>query len=310
MEPSAAHAATRSIQPPGTALASGLMRRFHAMFVHAHPDDESSKGASTMARYAKEGHRVSVVTLTDGTAGDILNPRMDRPGIKERMAEVRAEELARALEILGVTDNVDFGYRDSGYVDGFNGDGAALPPDAFYNVAIDEPVRRLVEVIRETRPEVLVTYPEDGGYPHPDHIRCHDVSAAAFDAAADPERYPEAGPPHQVAKLYYCHPFTVPKLTALHEALHARGLDSPFADWMQRIGSRPFPPVTTSVEVGDHLEARDEALLAHATQIDPDSRWFAVPNDLIREVYPYEDFSLARTIVATDLPEGSLFDGL
>ena len=286
------------------------MRRFHAMFVHAHPDDESSKAASTMARYAKEGHRVSVVTLTDGMAGDILNPAMDLPGIRDRMAEVRAEELQAALKILGVTDHVDLGYPDSGYVEDFDGDGSRLAPDAFFNAPFDEVVGRLVAIVRELAPDVIVTYPEGGGYPHPDHIRCHDVSVAAFEAAADPRRFPKTGQPHQAAKLYYCHPFTRPKVQTLHDALLQRGLESPYEEWLERWKDREDVPVTTQVEVSDFLEHRDQALLAHRTQIDPESRWFAVPNALIREVYPYEDFTLADSRVGDTVPEASLFDGL
>ena len=286
------------------------MRRFHAMFVHAHPDDESSKAASTMARYAKEGHRVSVVTLTDGMAGDILNPAMDRPGIRERMAEVRAEELQVALKILGVTDHIDLGYPDSGYVEDFDGDGSQLAPDAFFNAPFEEVVGRLVAIVRELTPDVIVTYPEGGGYPHPDHIRCHDVSVAAFHAAADPDRFPETGQPHEVSKLYYCHPFTRPKVQTLHDALLERGHESPFEEWLERWKDREDVPVTTRVWVSDFLEHRDQALLAHRTQIDPESRWFAVPNALISEVYPYEDFTLADSRVGDTVPETSLFDGL
>src|SRR5687767_1114289 len=120
------------------------MPPLHAMFVHAHPDDESSKGASPMARYAKEGYRISVVTLTDGGAGEILSPAMDRPGVLERMIEIRQEELARALEVLGVTDHWDLGYPDSGYVEDFAGDGTQLAPDCFFNVPLDEVTGRLV----------------------------------------------------------------------------------------------------------------------------------------------------------------------
>src|SRR5687767_11393861 len=113
------------------------MPQLAAMFVHAHPDDESSKGAGTMARYAKEGHRISVVTCTDGSAGDVLNPAMEQPGVKERMVEIRREELQRALEILGVTNHYDMGYVDSGYIEGFEGDGSLLPEHCFYNVPIE-----------------------------------------------------------------------------------------------------------------------------------------------------------------------------
>jgi mycothiol S-conjugate amidase len=286
------------------------MRSYHAMFVHAHPDDESSKGAATMARYAKEGHRVSVVTCTDGMAGDILNPAMDRPGVKERMAEIREEELARALEILGVTDHWWLGYADSGYVEDFDGDGTCLAPDCFYNADLDEATGRLVALIRAERPDVVVTYPEDGGYPHPDHIRCHDVTVAAVDAAADAARFPEHGAPWQVAKLYYVGAFNRQKVEALHAVCLNRGIESPFAGWLERWDPDEVDPSTTHVEVGDYLGARSQALLAHATQIDPDGMWFRVPDDVVREVHPWEDFVLARSLVTSQLPESSLFDGL
>jgi mycothiol S-conjugate amidase len=286
------------------------MRRYHAMFVHAHPDDESSKGAGTMARYAKEGHRISVVTCTDGMAGDILNPRMDRPGVKERMAEIRQEELARALEILGVTDHWWLGYPDSGYVEGFEGDGSALAPDCFYNADVDEAIARLVRIVRAERPDVLVTYPEDGGYPHPDHIRCHTVAAGAFEAAGDPDRYPDAGEPWQPSKLYYVGVFNRRKVQILHDVCAERGLESPFTGWLERWDPDEEDTTTTSVEVADFLPVRSQALLAHATQIDPDGLWFQIPDEVVAEVYPWEDFELARSLVETSLPESSLFDGL
>ncbi|MGI8574200.1 MAG: mycothiol conjugate amidase Mca [Egibacteraceae bacterium] len=277
--------------------------------MHAHPDDESSKGAGTMARYAKEGYRVSVVTCTDGMQGDILNPAMDRPGVKERMVEIRREELARALEVLGVTDHWYLGYPDSGYVEDFDGDGSGLDPDCFYNADLDEAVRGLVEIIRAERPDVIVTYPEDGGYPHPDHIRCHDVAAAAFDAAADAGRFPDAGEPWQPRKLYYVGVASRARVEQLHAAMEQRGLESPFQRWLDRLRDAE-DRTTTRVDVSDHLTTRAQALMAHATQIDPHGPWFQVPDELVREIYPWEDFHLARSLVETDLPEDSLFAGL
>ncbi|CAN5248843.1 mycothiol conjugate amidase Mca [soil metagenome] len=286
------------------------MPELHAMFVHAHPDDESSKGAATMARYAKEGYRISVVTCTDGMAGEILNPAMDRPGVVERMVEVRAEELERALEILGVTDHFWLGYPDSGYVEDFAGDGTLLADDSFFNADLVEATGRLVRIIRDTRPDVVVTYPEDGGYPHPDHIRCHDVSVAAFRAAADPARYIEAGPPWQARKLYYSGAFNRRKVEALHDACLQRSIESPFAGWLERWDPDEVDPSTTAVDVGDFLAYRSRALLAHATQVDPDGMWFRVPDEVVREVYPWEDFVLALSLVETSTPESSLFAGL
>jgi mycothiol S-conjugate amidase len=286
------------------------MPALHAMFVHAHPDDESSKGAATMARYAKEGYRVSVVTLTDGSAGEILNPKMDRPGILERMAEIRREELARALEIIGVTDHFSLGYVDSGYVEDFDGDGDLLDPGCFYNVPLEEATERLVRLVRAERPDVLVTYPEGGGYPHPDHIRCHDVGVAAYWAAGDAARFPEAGPPWRPAKLYYMSVFNRTKVQALHDACLERGIESPFTGWLERWDPDEEDPTTTSVEVADHLPTRSRALLAHATQVDPDGMWFSVPDEVVARIHPYEDFVLAHSHVPTALPERSLFDGL
>lgn len=280
------------------------------MFVHAHPDDESSKGAATMARYAKEGHRISVVTLTDGGQGDILNPAMDRPGVKERMTRIREEELARALEILGVTDHWAFGYPDSGYVEDFDGDGSVLADDAFFNVDVDQVVGRLVELIRHERPDVLLTYPQGGGYPHPDHIRCHDVAAAAYTAAADPKRQPAAGEPFAVRKLYYMGVFTRRRLEAIHQACLDNGIESPFAEWLERWDDDAEDPTTTWVDVGDHLATARQALMAHATQIDPEGPWFALPDDVMRQVFPWEEFELADSRVQTSVPEDSLFAGI
>ncbi len=162
------------------------------MAVHAHPDDESSKGAATMARYSAEGHEVLVVTLTGGERGDILNPAMDVPGIRERMSEVRQEEMAEAARILGVRQQW-LGFVDSGLPEG--DPKPPLPEGCFAAIPLDEPVRRLVQSVREFRPHVMTTYDENGGYPHPDHIRCHEVSVAAYDAAADPDFHPELGEP-------------------------------------------------------------------------------------------------------------------
>jgi mycothiol S-conjugate amidase len=271
------------------------------MFVHAHPDDESSKGAGTMARYLKEGYRVSVVTLTDGSAGDILNPAMDRPGVRERMTELRADELARALEILGITEHHALGYKDSGYVEDFDRDGSRLAADAFFNVPIPESAERLAEIIRREKPDVVVTYPEGGGYPHPDHIRCHDVTVEAIDAAADE---------WQVRKLYYSAAFTRQRAQMLHDACVAEGIESPYAEWLENWELEDRDLVTTRVEIGDFIAQRTQALIAHATQVDPLGPWFKIPDELVRRVYPYEDYTLVWSKVDTELPESSLFAGL
>src|SRR5690625_1696919 len=186
------------------------------MHVHAHPDDESSKGAATTARYVSEGVEVLVVTCTGGERGSILNPKMDRPEVLEDLPAIRRAEMDTAREILGVRQEW-LGYVDSGLPEG--DPLPPLPEGSFALVPTEEAAGRLVEVMRRFKPHVVTTYDERGGYPHPDHVKCHDVSVAAFEAAGDPAQYPEAGQPWQPAKLYYHHSFNRPRTKALHDAM-------------------------------------------------------------------------------------------
>ncbi len=282
------------------------------MMVHAHPDDESSKGAATSARYVAAGDDVMVVTCTGGERGSILNPAMDRPEIVANMSAVRRAEMAKAAEILGVQHRW-LGYVDSGLPEG--DPKPPLPEGCFALADLEESTGALVAVMREFRPHVVVTYDEHGGYPHPDHIRCHEVSVAAFDAAGDPDRFPDVGEPWQPLKLYYSHGFSLVRMNALHAALLDRGLESPFEEMLERWSAAsdwpdPNSRVTTRVECADYFPVRDAALKAHATQIDPTSMWFAVPGDLQREVWPTEDYELVRSLVDSPTPEDDLFAGL
>ena len=279
------------------------------MCVHAHPDDESSKGAATMARYAQEGVDVLVVTLTDGSRGSVLNPAMDRPEVAADITEVRRKEMDRAREILGVRQ-VFLGFVDSGLPEG--DPLPPLPEGCFAVGDLEEQTRALVEVVRRERPHVMTTYDENGGYPHPDHIRCHEVSMAAFEAAGDPDRFPDVGEPWQPLKLYYNTTFHKARLVALHEAMLAAGIESPYGEWLDAWVDKPEDAgrVTTSVPCSDWFATRDAALIAHATQVDPTGRWFACPLDLQQQVWPTEDFQLARSLVDTELPEDDLFAGV
>lgn len=284
--------------------------KLRLMAVHAHPDDESSKGAATMARYIAEGHDVMVVTCTDGGAGSVLNPAMDKPDVLENIIEIRREEMARAAKILGIQHRW-LGFKDSGLPEG--DPKPPLPEGCFALVPLEESVPSLVEAIRDFRPHVVVTYDENGGYPHPDHIRTHEISMAALDAAADPAFDPSLGSAWEVQKVYYSHGFSRAKLLAFHEAMEARGLESPYTEWLANWDAdRPdvMDRVTTQVECADYFEVRDEALKAHATQIDPTSRWFAIPQDLQREVWPTEEYELVRSQVDSTLPENDLFAGV
>ncbi|GAA0407616.1 mycothiol S-conjugate amidase [Acrocarpospora corrugata] len=277
------------------------------MAVHAHPDDESSKGAATMARYASEGVDVLVVTCTGGERGSILNPKMDRPDILENMGEVRRLEMDRAREILGVRQRF-LGFVDSGLPEDEN---EALPEGCFAVQSLPDASAPLVAAVREFRPHVILTYDDNGGYPHPDHIMTNRVSVEAFEAAGDPDRYPDAGEPWTPLKLYYHMSFSKERFEALHEAMTAREMGSPYGDWIARWEDRPEKwDVTTRVPCADFFETRDRALLAHATQVDPDGFWFVCPREIQMEVWPTEDFHLARSLVDTTVPEDDLFAGV
>jgi mycothiol S-conjugate amidase len=280
------------------------------MAVHAHPDDESSKGAATSARYAAEGHRVMVVTLTGGERGSILNPAMDLPDVHGRIAEIRRDEMAKAASILGV-EHTWLGFVDSGLPEG--DPLPPLPEGCFALTPLDEAVERLVRVIREFRPHVMTTYDENGGYPHPDHIRCHQVSVAAYEAAADYRRFPDAGAPWAVSKLYYNHGFLRQRMVLLQREFEKHGRTGPFEKWLKNWDpdNDPFERrVTTRVECADYFEQRDEALRAHATQIDPNGDFFTAPIEWQRRLWPTEEFELARSRVPVSLPETDLFAGI
>ena len=270
---------------------------------HAHPDDESSKGAATVHRYSSEGVRCVLVCATGGEMGEILNPAMDREEIRANLPEVRRQELAKAAEIIGYHEIVMLGYRDSGMAGTPSND----DPSCFAKADGAEAVGRLVEVIRRERPQVVVTYADDQeGYPHPDHLRVHEVGVAAFDAAGEPGAYPEAGAAWRPAKLYYS-AWTTGRIRVLHEAFLKLGLESPFDEkWLARPGLDHR--VTTRIHVPEVEDVRRDALRAHATQIDPESPfWFGLPPEAS---YPYDDFILARWDRDPELPEDDLFAGL
>ncbi|MFP5282866.1 MAG: mycothiol conjugate amidase Mca [Actinomycetes bacterium] len=283
--------------------------RLRLLHVHAHPDDESSKGAASTARYVAEGVDVVVATCTGGERGSILNPAMDRPDVLANISEIRRQEMERARDILGV-EQVWLGFVDSGLPEG--DPLPPLPPGCFALVPLEDAVAPLVKVIRAFRPHVLTTYDEQGGYPHPDHVRCHEISVAAFTAAADPSAYPELGAPWQALKLYYHFNFHRDRIEALDAAMRLRGRESPYAE---RLATwKPDPDhqkrITTRVPCADYFAVRDRALLAHATQIDPEGHWFSVPLDVHQQAWPTEDYELVTTHVSTSEPEDDLFAGI
>jgi len=284
-----------------------MTTRLCLLTVHAHPDDESSKGPATVARYHDEGVHTVLVCCTGGEEGDILNPAMDTPEVRADLPAVRLRELDAAVARIGYDELVMLGYRDSGMPD----TPANERPDCFARAPLEEAVGRLVTVIRRVRPQVVVTYGDDQrGYPHPDHLRVHEVSVAAFDAAGDPDRYPGAGPPFQPLKLYYVG-WSSARVLALHEKFLELGLESPFDDaWIERATSA-LQPYTTAIDISAYADVRREALLAHATQVDPTSPfWFGLPPDVARGVHPVDEYVLARSLVGpvgSDVP-GNVFE--
>jgi len=276
--------------------------------VHAHPDDEASKGSATVAKYAAEGARSVLVCCTGGEEGEILNPSADTPEVRANLQAVRMQELQDSVDAIGYEQLYLLGYRDSGMPD----TEANARPDNFANAPLDEAVERLVRIIRAERPQVIVTYDEDRKwYPHPDHIRVHEVSVPAFDAAGDPDAFPDAGAPWKPSKLYYTG-WSPRRVRALHETFLARGEESPYAQWLE--GDR-FPGdsdgrFTTFVDVSDFLHHRRAALLAHRTQVDPAGFWMRLPDSVIRDVFPWEEFVRARSLVDPGVGEGDVEDDL
>lgn len=280
--------------------------RLCILTVHAHPDDEASKGSGTIARYHAEGVHTVLVTCTGGEEGEILNPVMDTPAVKENIGAVRRKELESASDIIGYDELVLLGYRDSGMADSE----ANLDQRAFVAHPLQETVERLVAEIRRVRPQVIVTYGDDQRhYPHPDHIRVHDISVAAFDAAGDADAFPAAGEPYQPLKMYYS-VWSKRRIVATHEKFLELGLESPFDErWLDRPSEDD--KITTSVDLVGYEDIRRLALLAHATQVDPTSRfWFGLPPEVQRTIHPFDDYILARSLVETSLPEEDLFAGV
>jgi len=274
--------------------------------VHAHPDDEASKGSALVARYVADGVGATLVCCTGGELGSILNPAMRRPEIEADLPAVRRSELAESARIIGY-DRVELlGYRDSGMPDmDENAD-----PANFWNAPLDEAVERLVRIIRRDRPQVLLTYSDDqGGYPHPDHLKVHDISLPAFDRAGDAEWYPDAGAPWAPSKLYYT-VWSRARVLAVHQKMLDLGIESPFDDdWLKRFDHDHR--ITTRIDVGAYLDVRNQSLLAHATQVDPAEKfWFGLTAEQQAEAYPWDEYILARTLVDSSLPEDDLFAGI
>jgi N-acetyl-1-D-myo-inositol-2-amino-2-deoxy-alpha-D-glucopyranoside deacetylase len=280
------------------------------LLVHAHPDDESISTGGVMARYAAEGARVVCVTCTGGEHGEIVVPELDTPDNHARLAEIRAEELRRALARLGPIESRSLGYVDSGMMGTPENEAAA----SFWQADFDEAVERLLRVVREVRPQVIVGYNDFGGYGHPDHIRSGLIAKAAFERAADGPEAP--------AKLYeVARDWT--RLQEVRKRAEERGADAWWSpneeetDDQRREREEHFAkmaaatgPITTVVDVADHVAAKRAAMTEHITQLSPKMTFLALTADDWRELMPTEDFTLRVSRIGVRLPEDDLFAGL
>ncbi|HEX8002306.1 MAG TPA: N-acetyl-1-D-myo-inositol-2-amino-2-deoxy-alpha-D-glucopyranoside deacetylase [Mycobacteriales bacterium] len=282
------------------------------LFVHAHPDDECFPTGATIARYASEGARVTVVTCTRGEAGEILVDdlkHLDPDGLGAH----RMTEMAASVAALGISDHRWLGgpgrWRDSGMMGTPEND----DPRCFWRADLDEAVAELVRVIREVRPQVAVTYDSNGDYGHPDHIQAHRVTVAAVERAADPA-YGD-GEPHEVAKLYAT-AFPKSVLRAAFDYYKASG-DEFFAD-VESADEMPFgvpdEVVTTRVRAFDQVERKLAAFRAHRSQVDPNGVFFSLPPELAVTGHGTEHFTLLRGTVGPDVDEdgweSDLFSGV
>jgi N-acetyl-1-D-myo-inositol-2-amino-2-deoxy-alpha-D-glucopyranoside deacetylase len=271
------------------------------MFVHAHPDDEVISTGGTMAAYAADPDtHVTLVTCTLGEMGEVLVPELEylRADLGDQLGGYRIGELERSCATLGVTDHRFLGgpgrWRDSGMM----GTPANDDPRCFWQADLDVAAEALVRVVREVRPQVLVSYDDNGQYGHPDHIRAHQVTVRAFEAAADPSFAPEAGPPWQTSKLYE---------TAIARSMLAAGMEyfqrpdargeNPF-EGMSSVDDIPFAiddeKITTEIEANGFLDAKIAAMRAHRTQMAVDGFFFALADGIGQRAWGTEYFMIAR----------------
>jgi mycothiol conjugate amidase Mca len=271
--------------------------------VHAHPDDECISTGGVLARYAAEGVRTVLVTCTDGAVGEISDPSLATP---QNLAEVRSHELDESVRVLNVSRLVKLGYRDSGMA----GTADNEDPRSFLQSSFEEALQRVVRVVREERPQVVVTYNENGGYGHPDHIRAHQVAVAAFHAAADANRFAEAGAVWAPTRLYYA---VVPRsaMRSFGDRLRAAGVEVPFQE-IRDDEDLPFGVadelVTTFVDVSGYVASKRAALAAHRTQMGPEQFFMRLPEAVFGDIFGRETFQ--RVVGSGPLPEDDLFAGL
>jgi LmbE family N-acetylglucosaminyl deacetylase len=275
------------------------------LVIRPHPDDESSATGGMLAYYHAQGVRTGVVICTGGEEGEIHDPDLDPEADKPRLREIRERELRNACSILGVSELRLLGYRDSGMAD----TPANAHPEAFWRAEPSESVGRLVRIIRELRPRIIVTEPSGGGYPHPDHVMCYQVSEAAFHAAGDPLAYLDFGNAWHVAKLYAIAQIDDGAWEKLRPAFKAAGFDlgKPRPNRKQRPGPET---ATVALDVRPYSDIQRRALLAHRTQIPPSSMWARLPAELYRRAFATAYFTRLHPHATAEEREPDLCSGL
>ncbi|HLJ67772.1 MAG TPA: PIG-L family deacetylase [Chloroflexota bacterium] len=278
------------------------------MAVLAHPDDEVWMGA-TLARYAGDGVRTVLVTATLGEEGEIRDPDLDPDEARERLGQIREAELRRSAGILGINQLYILGYRDSGMA----GTPANEDPRNFHNADPVEARDRLVRIIRQERPHVIITDNERGSYGHPDHLAAHRTTLAAFEAAGDPAQCATTGlEPWQPLKLYYS-AFARSDFVRMRDLMRERGIswggeEQESEEWLDF--TVPDDQITTRIDVLPYRSRVREAMGAHRTQIAPDDPFFSLPEELGIEIFGADTFTRARSLVEAPLPEDDLFAGV
>jgi N-acetyl-1-D-myo-inositol-2-amino-2-deoxy-alpha-D-glucopyranoside deacetylase len=295
------------------------------LLVHAHPDDETIGQGATMAAYVARGTQVTLVTCTLGEEGEVLVPELAHLASdkEDDLGRHRITELANAMRELGVTDHRFLGgaghFRDSGMVwheEGHAIAGEDVKEGTFWRADLLEAADLLVEIIREVRPQVLVTYDQFGGYGHPDHIQAHRVATYATALAAVTSYRPELGPAWDIAKVYWG-AMSESRMREGLRALRAAG-DTTAFQGMDPEG--PLPPfivpdklLSAVVEGNEFADAKIRAMKAHATQIEVDGPFFALSNNIGTQVWGTEFFRLAKGVPGPTNEQGletDLFAGL
>lgn len=268
--------------------------------VFAHPDDEAFGPGGTLAKYAREGTRVILVCATRGEAGEISDPNLASP---ETLGEVREQELWCAARVLGIADVIFLGYRDSGMAGSPNN----AHPQAFVNAPQEEVVPRLVGIMRQVRPDIVITFEPNGGYGHPDHIAIHQHTVAAFHAAGLSNHYPEQGEPWQPRRLFYT---AIPRsfFRRLRQILQDAGIETRNLDHWEKTGMGwPDEAVNVILDVSAVVDIKWQAIQCHRTQLGPGNFFIKLSASQRRALMSHEYFALAWPTDAPGLPWNDLF---